>query len=173
MTPTTILYIVAGLALLLFISFRQMRWSSVSVGRMLRMPAILFGVGLFLAAKTFTNFGSLHVHPTELLLIGGEAVVALIGGWLMGRLTQIGTVQGLTQSRLRPVGLAVWFGFLAVRIGLDLFAHVLHFELAASTPLILCMVAIVKAGQALVVRERVDQHERQQVAPVHNGYERV
>lgn len=171
MTLTTIGYIVGGLALLLFISVRQMRWSSVNGGRMLRLPAILFAVGIFLAAKTFTSFSSLHVYPVELLLIGAEAIVALIGGWLMGRLTEIGTVSGGTQSRLRPAGLVVWFAFLAVRIGLDMFAHVVHFELAASTPLILCMVAIVKAAQALVVRERVEQHERRR--PADRSYQHI
>ncbi|SDS08593.1 hypothetical protein [Microlunatus soli] len=159
MSPTLVLYVVVGLALLLFISFRQMQWQSVNAAKMMRMPLILVGVGLFVAVKTFDTPGSLHIQGGDLLLIGIGACLALLGGWVMGRLTQIGTVNDATHSRLRPSGLAIWFGFLAVRIGIDVLAHSLHFELAASTPVILFMVAIVKAAQALTVRERVERHE--------------
>lgn len=164
MTPTTIMSVLLGLALLLFISLRQMQWQSVRIGKMLRMPVVLFAVGLFVAAQTFKNPSILHPHGAEIALIGLEVVLAVLGGLVMGRVTEIATRAGVTSSRLRPAGLGVWFGFLAVRIGLDLFAHTLHFELAASTPLILCMVAIVKATQALVVRDRVERHEAQQTA---------
>lgn len=160
MTHSTILYVIAGLALLIFISFRQMQWQSVNVAKMMRMPVILIGVGLFIAAKTFDGPDPLRIHGGDVLLIGLGAALALLGGWVMGRLTQIDTIDGSTHSRLRLSGLAIWFGFLAVRIGIDLLAHLLHFELAASIPVILFMVGIVKGAQALTVRDRVERHEQ-------------
>ncbi|QDP97560.1 hypothetical protein FOE78_18035 [Microlunatus elymi] len=172
MTPSTILPILIGLALLIFISVRQMSWTKVNAASMLKLPMIMALVGLVLAAQTFDHPGALHVHGADLVLIAAEAGVAVVGGLLMGRMTQIDTINGVTQSRLRPAGLAVWFGFIAIRIGGEVLAHADHLALASSTPLILFMVAIVKATQALTVRERVARHEQsRQVA--YDSYSRI
>ena len=157
---TTILYILAGLAILIFISVRQMRWQRVTPSALMKMPLILAIIGVVTAVQTFNSPGALRFGTGDVVLIVAEVAVAVLGGWLMGRMTQIATIDGSIQSRLTPVGLTIWFGFLAVRIGGEMLAHADHLALASSTPLILFMVAIVKATQALTVRDRVAHHER-------------
>lgn len=160
MSPSMIFTTLAGLVLLIFISVRQMRWQSADRASKLRLPMILVLVGLIMAAQTFGTPGALRVSIGDLGLVAVEAGIAVAGGWLMGRLTQISTIDGGTRSRLSTVGLAVWLGFLAIRIGAEVLAHLDHLTLAASTPLILFMIAIVKGTQALTVRARVQQHLR-------------
>jgi hypothetical protein len=87
-----------------------------------------------------------------------ELALAVVGGLLMGRLTKIETIDGQIKSRLSGPGLAVWFGFIAVRIGLAVLAHATGAELASSTPLIFLMIAVVKATQAFLITQRVSRH---------------
>ncbi|HEY9290766.1 MAG TPA: hypothetical protein VIP98_05755 [Microlunatus sp.] len=156
---TTIFSILAGLAILIFISVRQMRWQRVTTAAMMKMPVILAIIGMVTAAQTFDAPGALRFGTGDVALIAAEVAVAVLGGWLMGRMTQIATIDGSTRSRLTAVGLLVWFGFLAIRIGGEVLAHVDHLPLASSAPLVLFMIAIVKAAQAVTVRERVNRHE--------------
>lgn len=157
MSSHTVLIIVVGIAMLLFISFRQMSWQQP--GRQMRMPLILGIVGVVEAANSWNNALLSKVGGLDVLMIGFELCLAVLGGWLMGRLSEVATVNGSTQTRLRPVGLAVWFGFIAVRIGMAALGAVLGAALASNTAVILLMVAIVKGIQVLVVRERISRHE--------------
>ena len=152
-------YALIGLAIFVFISVRQLGWQQVNLGKMMKMPLILAGFGVFMAVKTMSVATFSHVGALDILIIAAEAIVAIIGGVVMGNLAQIATVNGRTSSRLRPAGLAVWFAFIASRIGFDVLAHVVGADLAASTTLIMFMVAIVKGVQALTMSGRVSRHE--------------
>lgn len=157
MPTQTILIIVVAIVLLIFISVRQMRWQQP--GRQLRMPFILAIVGVVEASRTWNNALLSKLSALDFAMIGVELCLAVLGGWLMGRLSEVATVNGSTQSRLRPAGLAVWFGFILVRVGMAALGGVLGAALASNTAVIMFMVAIVKGTQVLIVRERISRHE--------------
>jgi hypothetical protein len=159
MSSETILTIVLGLFVLIFISVRQMRWQQADIGKLMKMPLILALAGVVIAATSWTGNLLSHVGPLDFLVAGVELGAALVGGWLMGRLTEIATIKGVTQSRLRPAGLAVWLGFIALRVGLGVIAGLLGAALASTPAMILFMIAIVKATQGLIVRDRIARHE--------------
>ncbi|GAB3912018.1 hypothetical protein GCM10011575_38130 [Microlunatus endophyticus] len=161
MSPQTVLTILIGIAVLIFISFRQMRWQQPA--RQLRMPLILGIVGVVEASSSWNNALLSKISGLDVVLIGFELCLAVLGGWLMGRLSQVATVNGSTQTRLRPAGLVVWFGFIALRIGMATLGGFLGATLASNTAVIIFMVAIVKGIQVLVVRERIARHELGQV----------
>jgi hypothetical protein len=159
MSLDTVLPIVAGLAILIFVSVRQMTWQPVRLGQLMRMPLIMVVIGVIITAETFSSGEVPHFGAVDAMIISAELVIAVLGGWLMGRCTQIATIDGRTLSRLRPAGLAAWIGFIAIRIGFAVIAHLLGAGVASGTETILFMVAIVKATQGLTVRERVAQHD--------------
>jgi hypothetical protein len=159
MSVESLLSIVAGLAVLVFVSVRQMAWQPVNLGQLMRMPLIMAVIGVVITAEAFGSGKPQHFGAVDAVIISAELVIAVLGGWLMGRLTQIATIGGRTMSRLRPSGLLAWIGFIAVRIGFAVLAHLFGAGVASGTETILFMVAIVKATQGLTVRERVARHE--------------
>jgi hypothetical protein len=171
MSLSVILMVLAGVALLIFTSVRQMQWQRVNTANLLKVPVLLCIGGLLIAAQTFAAPGALHFGAADLILIAFEAGVAGAGGWLMGQLTDIATIDGGTHSRLRAAGLAVWFAFLVLRVGGVALAQVDHLTVASSTPLIFFLISIVKGTQALTVRARVQQHERSR--PAHGAFGRA
>jgi hypothetical protein len=158
MSAESVLPILAGLAVLVFVSVRQMTWQTVRLGQLMKLPLIMLAIGVITTANAFSHGNAPHFGAADAMIISVELVAAVVGGWLMGRLTQIATIDGRTMSRLRPLGLATWIGFIALRIGFAVIAHVLGAGLASGTETILFMVAIVKATQGLTIRERVNRH---------------
>jgi hypothetical protein len=160
---TTTETIVLALAVLAFITYRQTRWVPVTLGKLLRMPAIFVAAGLLQIPSTARQLpAGWHLGATDVVLIGAELVLALAVGWLMGRLTEIAVVGGSVSSRLGAPGVAVWLGFVAVRIGLAVVGGALHAPLATLPVVIFFVVAAIKVTQAVVVRERLAQHGTQQ-----------
>lgn len=157
MSTQTLLTIVLGIGVLLFISVRQMSWQKP--GRQLKMPLVLAVVGVIEAASTWNQALLSKLSMVDFVLVGVEVVLALLGGWLMGRMTQIATINGVTQTRLRPAGLAVWLGFIALRIGMAIIGGMLGAALASNAAVILFVVAIVKGTQMLIVWDRANRHE--------------
>ncbi|QGN31938.1 hypothetical protein [Microlunatus sp. Gsoil 973] len=157
MSTQTLLTIGLGLCVLIFISIRQMRWQQPS--RQMKMPLILGAIGVLQAAGSWNSALFSKLSLLDVALVGVELCVAVVGGWLMGRLSEVATVDGSTQTRLRPAGLAVWLGFIALRVGMAAVGGVLGATLASNTAVILFVVAIVKGVQVLVVRERISRHE--------------
>lgn len=158
MLTHTVLIILLAIGGLIFISVRQMRWQRTGSGLM-AMPIVLALVGVYEAATTWNGALLARVSAVDILLMAAELCFAICGGWLMGRLTQIATVNGATRSRLRPTGLAVWIGFIAIRVGFAVLGGVLGAALASNTAVIIFMIAIVKGTQMLIVKERVSRHE--------------
>lgn len=152
---TTVISVLLGVALLIFISYRQLRWQPVDPRRLVLMPVVLLGVAVLTAVQSAGVLSAMHPGALDVLSILLELAVGVIGGLLMGRLTRIERINGRVSSRVTGAGLAIWFGFIAFRIGMAVLAHVNGAELAASTPLIFVMVAIVKGVQALVVTRRL------------------
>lgn len=157
MSPSTLLPILFGVAALIFISVRQMSWQLVKLDKLFKMPALLTVAGVVVIAITLHTYTSAGVGRLDLVILGAEVGAAVFGGWLMGRLTQIEFRGQAARSGLTGGGLAVWFGFIALRIGLALIGGFLGVELAALPALILFMIAVVKGIQALTIKERLDR----------------
>lgn len=157
MTFSTIFPVVLGVAALTFISVRQMTWQRVKMEKLFKMPVLLAIAGVVVIASSMDTYTSAHVGGLDVVMIGVELCAAVFGGWLMGRLTQIDRRGEVAHSRLTSVGLAVWFSFIALRIGCAVAGGFLGAELAALPAMILFMIAIVKGVQALTIKERLDR----------------
>jgi hypothetical protein len=154
----TVETVVIGLAIIAFITYRLSQWQSVRPSRLLRMPLILAVLGVISLAGSSQQL--LHWHPAvlDLAILGAELTIGVVAGWLIGRLTEIRTFADGTKSKLVPVGIAVWLGFIAIRIGFGVAASMLGASLAALPGLTLIVLAVVKGVQGLMVHGRVVRH---------------
>jgi hypothetical protein len=163
---------VLGVALLVWILYRQMTWTAVDVGRMWRMPAILGLVGVITLVTTGSKAALTGV---DLGLLAIELAVAVVTGALMGLVATFRpiTEQGLarwrdrrrsdgpeptTESRTGWIGLALWIVMIAVRVALGFWGHSLGSALAESSGVILLVVAVNRAIRTLVFSMRHDRH---------------
>lgn len=167
MNPDTIEMIVVAVAVIAFVTIRQTRWSPVSLGRLFRMPLIFGLVGVVMGVQAVAKGSLGHLGGRDFAVIAIELAVGVVAGWLMGRQTEIATVNGVTRSRLRPAGLAVWLGFIGVRIGLGVLGSVLGLEIVTQPMAIFLVLAVVKGIQALMVRERLDRHRSELSQPAY------
>jgi hypothetical protein len=157
MSASTVLPILLGVAALIFISVRQMSWQQVKMDKLFKMPVLLAAAGVVVIARSAQTYTSAHVGLLDVAILGVELGAAVLGGWLMGRLTLIEARGDATRSRLSGAGLAVWFGFIVLRIGFAVAGGFLGADVAALPAMILFMIAIVKGIQALTVKERLDR----------------
>jgi hypothetical protein len=161
-----------GVALLVWILYRQMTWTAVDVGRMWRMPVILGIVGV---ATLFSTGGTKNLTATDLGLLAIELAVAVVAGALMGFIAVFRpiTEQGLarwrarrrsdgpeptTESRTGWIGLALWVVMIAVRVGLGFWGHSMGSALAESSGVILLVVAANRIVRTFVFSMRHDRH---------------
>ncbi|GAA2078456.1 hypothetical protein GCM10009840_11780 [Pseudolysinimonas kribbensis] len=162
-----------GVALLVWIVYRQMTWTAVDVGRMWRMPAILGLVGVV----TLVSSGSTKaLTAVDLGLLALELAVAVVTGALMGFVATFRpiTEKGLaawrarrrpgdaaeptTESRTGWIGLVLWIVMVAVRVGLGFWGHSLGSALAESSGVILLVLAVNRGLRTLVFSLRHDRH---------------
>jgi hypothetical protein len=137
------------------------------MAKLLRMPVIFAVAGAVMISQSAHQLPpGWHLGAMDAVVIGFELVVALAAGWWMGRLTQIRTIDGTVSSRLGRGGVAVWIGFLALRISLDLSASAISAPLAALPATIFFVIAAIKIVQAVIIRERVARHRSAGLAPV-------
>jgi hypothetical protein len=158
MDQHTVETIVIGLAIIAFITYRLSQWQSVRPSRLIRMPLILGVVGLISLAGSGPQLLHQHITVLDIALLGAELTIGVVAGWLIGRLTEIRTFADGTKSKLVPVGIAVWLGFIAIRIGFGVAASMLGASLAALPGLTLIVLAVVKGVQGLMVHGRVVRH---------------
>ncbi|MGN6325266.1 hypothetical protein [Pseudolysinimonas sp.] len=161
-----------GVALLIWILYRQMTWTAVDVGRMWRMPLILGIIGL---ATLATSGSAAKLTAADLGLLAIELAVALVTGALMGFVAVFRpiTEQSLTRWRARRrsdgpepttesrtgwIGLALWIVMIAVRVGLGFWGHQMGSALAESSGVILLVVAVNRGVRTLVFSMRHDRH---------------
>ncbi|RAE29249.1 hypothetical protein DN524_33990, partial [Burkholderia multivorans] len=80
---------------------------------------------------------------TAIVLI---VAVSLAGGWVMGRFAEVSTgPDGEVRMRGGWLGVALWLGFIAVRIGMDLgLAAVISPEMATATGLLLISIGLAR-----------------------------
>lgn len=157
------------IALVVWVGYRQLTWRAVDAGRMWRLPAILAIAGVA-TLGSMTNLKSLTGVDIAVLL--GELVVSLALGAAMGA---IAIIRPLTSDGIRRYqeahandrrpstsvvtletrtgwfGIALWIALIAIRIGVDALAGMAGSHLAASTGVILLMVAANRLARVAVI----------------------
>jgi hypothetical protein len=158
----TVISLAVAVVIIAFVTYRQSRWVPVRLGKMLRMPIIFVVVGVLEVPSSLKQLpAGWHLDTLDVVVIAVELVLALGVGWLMGRLAEIRIIDGILSSRLGRRGIAVWLGFIAVRVGLGFAAVAWSAPLAALPATIFFVVAVIKSTQLVVVRERVAANRSQ------------
>jgi hypothetical protein len=152
MTSSTTFDLVLGLAVIVWICSRQLTWRPVDPARMWKLPLILGAAGVLTMARQNTT-----VHAVDVVILGLSAVVALASGAMMGRIARFRPSPAdprLIESRTGWLGVAIWFGLIAIRVALDVAGHRMGSDLAVSTGSILLVLALNRAASAMVVSAR-------------------
>jgi hypothetical protein len=159
MNLQTIANAILILLLVGFIGYRQLKWRPIAVARMWRQPIILGVIGLFVASSQ-SKGSTLSSLDIGVLVV--EFVVALGIGALMGRLAQFRPLSNSTdpqapefESRTGLLGTGLWIVMIAVRVGIDLWASGAGSTVAASTGIILVMLAANRIARTAVFAARV------------------
>ncbi|SOC89176.1 hypothetical protein SAMN05660766_2896 [Curtobacterium sp. 314Chir4.1] len=148
--------ILIGVALVVFLGYRQATWQYLDPTRIWRTPLVMAIVGVVILAQTKAT-----VTTTDVVFLGIEALITVGVGLTMGRITRFRTVatpdsKGRTiQSRTGWLGAALWIVLLLVRIGLDVLGGHLGAHLLTSTGTILLVLALNRAARALVIDQRI------------------
>ncbi|MFF1574336.1 hypothetical protein ACFVWR_16450 [Leifsonia sp. NPDC058292] len=149
-----------------WIGVRQMAWRPVAIARMWRTPAIMGLVGIILLIQTVKPAA---LTPLDLVVLVVELVISLgIGAW-MGAIAHFRRLpeplvldrdRGVAtyESRTGAWGLVLWVAVIVVRVGIDVLAGMAGSHLAASTGVILLMLAANRAARTLVFAGRLDRH---------------
>ena len=146
---------------------RSVVWRQVTLSKLIRVPIVLGLFGVLIVAGTVESLGhAWRPSVTDLGVLGGELVLAVAAGWGMGRLSEFRTVDGVVASRLRPTGVAVFLGFVAVRVGVAVIAASIGGTPALMSATILVVIAVIKFTQGLVVAERYHAHRGLTAGPV-------
>jgi hypothetical protein len=161
-----------GLALVVWICYRQLNWTAVDISRMWRMPLILGLVGII----TLVSSGSkVALTGIDLGLLALELAVAVVTGVLMGWVAVFRPIsdkslaawrarrrsdgpEPTTETRTGWIGLVLWVVLIAVRVGLGFWGHSLGSALAESSGVILLVVGVNRAVRTLVFSMRHDRH---------------
>lgn len=163
---TTLETVLIGLAVIGLVAYRLSRWQSVDLGSQLRLPAILvIGAAISLAASAHRSGNFVHLSVLDVLILTAELIVGVLVGALLGGLTEIRSFADGTKSRLGRVGIVIFLGFIAARIGIGVLAGMLGASLAAMPAAALLVLAALKTVQVLIVRRRLAERrsaERQQ-----------
>jgi hypothetical protein len=174
MTSQTLLSIVIGLALLVWISYRQLTWTPVVPERMWRMPVILVIGGLFLLVQE-NAFAT--VSGTDIAALAIELAISIALGAAMGALAHfrpmaedsrrayaaknaarvVGVLPAL-ETRNGWFGMALWLVLIGMRIGGEFWAQANNSALMTASGVILLMVAVNRAVRILVITQRAARH---------------
>jgi hypothetical protein len=161
-----------GVALVVWISSRQLIWTAVDLGRMWRMPLVLGAIGLI---TLFTSGSKAALTATDIGLLALEIGIALVTGALMGWIAQFRPIsekalaawrarrrsdgaEPTVETRTGWIGIVLWVVLIVVRVGLGFWGHELGSALAESSGVILLVVAVNRAVRTLVFGLRHDRH---------------
>ncbi|KQQ25697.1 hypothetical protein [Frondihabitans sp. Leaf304] len=149
--------VLLGIALVVYVGSKQLRWRRVDRTSVWRLPAILGILGLVNLSSAATT---LAAGPVDVALIAVELVLAVAVGLVMGRITTFRAAapdaKGVTiEAKTGGAGMALWIGLIAFRIGLDVVGGLLGAHLLTATGVILLTVAANRAAAAFVVDARL------------------
>ncbi len=167
------LQLVANIAIIVvligWIGYRQLTWRAVNPAQMIRLPLILAIIGVVEVAGTSK---AATVHASDIGILAIELVLSLVLGSVMGLLAHFrpiteeaarayqergrrrDTVAPTLESRTGWLGLALWAVFIAIRVGIDVWAGQSGATIASSTGVILIMVAANRLARVGVIASR-------------------
>ncbi len=144
-----VLLVIVILALILF---RQLSWRRLS--RMVRVAVVIIVLGTMLLPL---QLGDAEISwSAAIVAIVLIVIVSLVGGWVMGRFAEVATGPG-GQVRMRGgwLGVVLWIGFIALRIGMDLgLAAVVSFEMASASGLLLISIGLARLTSTRIAARR-------------------
>ncbi len=142
-----------------WIAYRQLQWRPVIVSRMWRFPIIMAVIGLFVIS---TQTKGVKFTALDLGVIVIELVIAVGVGAIMGRIARFrkldtGNAPQAAEfaSRTGWVGMVLWVVMIGVRVGIDIWATRSGAALAASTGIILLVLAANRLSRTAVFAARV------------------
>ena len=173
MTTQLIPEVVLGLALFVWVVYRQFTWRRVNPARVWIMPAIVALIGLL----QFAQVDPTNVHPLDFVLLSGEALVGLATGAAMGLLARfrpgaaaseaaagplpasgvVARAAGLWEARTGWLGAMLWLVMIAARVGIGFWGASQHATLVDTPAIILIMLALNRAARAAVLLARVQR----------------
>ncbi|WP_213814994.1 hypothetical protein [Glaciihabitans sp. dw_435] len=176
MTIQTLINVAVILVLVGWIGIRQLAWRPVEVARMWRMPLILGVVGVI----TVSSDTSAALTTLDITLLVIELAVSLGIGALMGSIARFRPISAAAkaahfaknpkdttdvtlESSTGGWGLGLWIAFIVVRVGIDIWAGAVGSTIAASTGVILIMVAANRFSRTAVFAARTSR-----VAVIHS-----
>jgi hypothetical protein len=144
------LYVVGGLAIVVFFIVRQLR------SERFEQRSLIFPIGLGIYGAVILNGTSKH-HPVTAAsagLLGASAAASVGFGVIRGRTIELFERDGELWERATWATIAGWMGLLVTRIVIIATAAVVGATLAASPSSIPLMLAITLAAQMIVVGQR-------------------
>ncbi|WP_348788710.1 hypothetical protein [Leifsonia sp. NPDC080035] len=150
-----------------WIGYRQMTWRPVSIAKMWRLPAIAAVVGVVLLVQQVKPSS---LTPLDFVVVVVELVISLgVGAWMgaiahfrpLAQPVRLGKDDRYTatyESRTGVLGLVLWVVVIAVRVGVDVLAGVAGSHLAASTGVIVLVLAANRVARTAVFAARLDRH---------------
>ncbi|WP_345761956.1 hypothetical protein [Diaminobutyricibacter sp. McL0608] len=146
-----------------WIGFRQLTWRPVSISSMWRLPAIMAVVGVVLLVQTTD---ATHLTALDIAVLLVEIAISLgIGAW-MGSIAVFRPLASPITDPQRPAsvesrtgwwGLALWVLVIVIRVGIDVLAAQAGSHLAASTGILVLLVAANRAARTAVFAYRLDR----------------
>ncbi|WP_051172126.1 hypothetical protein [Microbacterium indicum] len=155
MNAQTLISVAISVVAILVISFRQLAWRRFVPRKLVILPLFLLVCGVCLGAAAGAGALVSTAGALDVVLIVVQLALAVGAGLWMGRCVEIAPHDGALATRLRPAGLGIWFGMIAIRLGLDGVAHLIGAHLAGSIALILLMLGVAKGTQGVVIALRV------------------
>jgi hypothetical protein len=169
MNLQTLANAVVILLLVGWIAYRQLQWRPVIVSRMWRFPIIMAVIGLFVIS---TQTKGVKLTALDLGVIMIELVIAVGVGAIMGRIAQFrplatGNAPQAAEfaSRTGWVGMVLWIVMIGIRVGIDIWATRSGAALAASTGIILLVLAANRLSRTAVFAARVTKLDAAALTP--------
>jgi hypothetical protein len=146
--PTAV-WVVVGVAVVVYKMASGLRGRPLSARRLLVLPAVLTGIGLVELASQADQIRGLGVA----LLVAGCAV-SFFFGIARGATVVLYRRGGYLWQRYRPITLVWWLVLIAIKVGMDVVAHLVHAPLAGSSQAIMLTLGITLFGAAVAIAPR-------------------
>jgi hypothetical protein len=142
----SLLTMLAAIGILVFVIGQQLVGGALRGKRLIVLPAVLTVIGIL-------DIGGRGSHPgaTDIVLLVVSAVIAIAIGVGLGAMTRLERRDGHLWAQLPKRGLWLWGGLIVSRLLLIGVAQASGAHVAAGTAVILLMLGLNRAAQALVV----------------------
>ncbi len=146
--PTAV-WVVVGVLVVGYLMVSRLQGRPLTWRRLLVLPAVLTGIGLVELAQHAGQIRGLGVA----LLVAG-CVVSFVFGIIRGATVALYRQDGYLWQRYRPVTLLWWLVLIAIKVVMDVGAHLVHAPLAGSSQAIMLTLGITLLGGAVAIAPR-------------------